>query len=405
MSVYNANIKSWVISPVFHRSGVRTEFRLPENSTFTSSLRLLNVGVLTSAANNSVRYNYLAGSAGCIKNIYLMDGKTVLDQVINFQALEGFKRYNKTNEANCDLAKVLRNHGMGFVYDRAAIAGGVIPNAMIKEFNPVSPNIPTQVEATTPTAFINLQEVFPLLSAMLFLDTSLFSRLTVVVEYTSLNAIVEDPNVKVAGTLQPLLVADEILDASKVPKFGGVSWNTMELESVQVPEGVEGTVQVINRKLMGFNEKTLTRLLVQKALFGTGSTLYGTLGSEAMVEEVFQVVVNGSNLIADSGINTPAMALALLTDTFGNCNAIPASGDVGVYNFQNYFENAAQRVGHLSYYGVQVAEKIKNLQISYSRKCRTNGYDIYKAPMMLNVFGEITKSIILTKDGYKIMYL
>jgi hypothetical protein len=405
MSIYNANIKSWVISPVFHRSNLRTEFRLPENATFTSNLRLINVGVLTTAGNTTVRYNYLAGSAGCIRNIYLMDGKTVLDQVLNFQSLEGFKRYNKTNEVNCDMAKVLKNHGMGFCYDRGAVSGGVVPNALIKEFNPVSPNIPNAVESTTPSAFINLQEVFPLLNAMLFLDTTLFSRLSVIVEYTLLNAIVYDQNIKATATLQPLLVADEILETSKVPKFTGVSWNTMELESVQVPQGQDDSTQVINRKLMGFNEKTLNRVLVQKALLDNGSPFYGTLGSEAMVEEVFQVVVNGSNLLADQGINSSAMAMSMLSDVFGNCNSIPCCGDVGVYNFANFFEDATKRIGHLSYYGVQVAEKIKNLQITYSRKCRKNGSATYKAQMILNIFGEVTKSIVLTKDGYKVMYL
>lgn len=411
MSMYNANIKSWIVSPVFHRSNMRTEFRLPENTTLTSNLRLLNVGVLTNINNTTLRYNYLAGSGACIKNIYLMDGKVLLDQVLNFPALEGFKRYNKSNSTNCDIGKIVHNNGMGFVYDREAEIANVQPKALIREFYPTAPNMPSNTEQNTPTAFINLREVFPLLNALLFLDTKLFPKLSVIIEYTSVNVLLPDTNIRMAQTIQPLLVCDEILDASNVPKFTGVSWNTMELETVEMPTGTDGSHQVINRKLMGFNEKTLNRLLVQKSLYtidvanSIGSGFYLSLGSEAQVEEIFQVILNGGNLIADSGITTPAMALSLLTDTFGTCNAIPTGADVGMYNSQTYIDGQFNRVGHLGYYGVQVMEKIRNLQINYSRNCRTGGSDQYKSQMMLNFFGEVTKSIVLVKDGYKVMYL
>jgi len=434
MSYYTSNIKSWVISPVFDKSQIRSEFRLASNALFTSGLRLLNIGVIESIPTNGgpVRYNYLAGNGSHIKNMYLMDGKVVLDQVLNFQALEAFKRYNKPNSVNCDVNKIIHQNGLGFVYDRQVETPAIPPvpanpnatpptpaipgvpavsyDAMIKEFYPNAPNAPTQSESTTPKGYLNLNEVFPILKSLLFLDTNLFSNLTVVIEYINTNVLTEQTNAVVNGTTQPILVADEVMDpvfAQKVAKeFKGVSWNTMELETVQLSAGTAGTVQNLNWKLLGFNNKTLNRLLVQKAGFNglNVSELYGALGSEAMINEKFQVIVNGSNLLPNDGITGPNMALDLLTSTFGNLNSIPCSNDAGFYKANVLVENTVARLGHLSYYGVVVGSKIQNLQVSYSRTMRTNGATQYGQPLQFNFFGEVSKSLVPTKDGYLINY-
>lgn len=400
MSFYSSNIKSWVISPVFDRSLVRSEFRLPQNAYLAPNIRLLNVGVM---ADGSARYNLLSGSSAHIKNIYLMDGKVVLDQVNNFQAIESFKRYNKTNNANCDIEKILHNHGMGFIYGRNY--NNSTPNAQVMEFHSDAPNSPQLSESITPKGFINLQEVFPLLRALEIVDTNVFTKLSVVLEYTTANVLTLGEPARVNGTVQPLIVVDEILSMPQgtSPKFAGVKWNCMELETVQLPQGEAGKQQVFDWKLMGFNNKSLNRLLVQKV--GEVSDLYLSLGSEAMVGETIQFVVNGSNLLADQGIDGPNMALGLLSDTFGVCNSIPCSNDTACYKIDNMVANAFDRVGHLSYFGVSVSASIQNLQVNYSRNCRTGGSGIYSQPLQFNFWGEVSKAIVPTKTGYSVVYV
>ena len=107
MSVYTAGIKSWNIDPQFHKSKLRDEFRLDRGypALFYSTLRILNIGVVTD--KQQTRYNYLTGAHGAIKNIYLMDGKRVLDQLISAAPYIGFLKQMKPNASQMDLDKKL----------------------------------------------------------------------------------------------------------------------------------------------------------------------------------------------------------------------------------------------------------------------------------------------------------
>ena len=407
MAFYTNNIKSWCIDAQFDRSKMRSEFRLDNNmgALYLSNMRLINVGLVVDTQAN--RYNLLLGSEGVIKNMYLYDGKVVLDSVLNFSGIEAFKRYNKTNSSNCDIHKVLKNHGLGFVLSSYVVEDMDVP--IVTEFFPNAPNTPATSEENSPLGFLNLKEIFPLLGQLEYIPTSLFKDLKLVIEYELGHALTSVGASVPTKTTLPLLIADQVMDDALAVKvaseFKQVVWNAVEVESVYLPEGTAGKVQSVNFKLSGFNNKTLGRLLMQKAATTLQSALYRNVASEAMVEEAIQVVVNGSNVLPEFGADRPNMRLSLLSSTFGNCNSIPSSNDTAFYGVDMVIDDAADRVGHLDYFGLLISDKIQNLQVQYSRNCRTGGSAQYKQPLNLNFYGEVAKTIAKTNDGYRILYL
>ena len=403
MSVYNQNVKTLEIDPVFNLSRTRSEWRIPADALYFANPRLLNIGVSVNQANNTVRYNFMTGSASSIKNIFLYDGTTVLDQILDFQNIQAFKMYNKSNEDNSDVKKVVLNHGLGFVLARSA---SNVP-ASVFEFFPNASNAPSDSDSTTVKGFLLLKDVFPLLSKLDFIHTGLFKNLRLVVEYGTNISVNTGATVK--DTLQPLLCVDQVLNEAVAQKwineFKSVEWNALEVEKVMLEAGTAGAKQEKAFRLNGFEQKTLGRLLIKKTGLASTSALYGTNGSEAMIDEKVQIRINGSNVLPESGCDKPNYRLGMLVDSFSSCNSIPCSNDTGCLKLNTIVDSAADRVGHLDYFGLTISKKITDMQIEYSRMCRTGGAAQYAQPLLIHVIGEVAKGLVKTKNGYSIVYL
>ena len=412
MSVYTAGIKSWNIDPQFHKSKLRDEFRLDRGypALFYSTLRILNIGVVTD--KQQTRYNYLTGAHGAIKNIYLMDGKRVLDQLISAAPYMGFQNQMKPNASQMDVDKKLKCNGIAFCYNRDAQTGNAYTPAKITEWFSNAPNTPTADETTTPLSYLDLKAVFPMLRNTDFLHSSVFPDLKVIIEYDVSKSLIIDsqPNPSVVvSTATPLLVVDEILNkelADKVLReFKGVSWNCIENEKVSLAQNEDKKTW----QLTGANNKTVNRMLVVKTTSGdSGSQLYRNCGSEAMVGEDFVLTVNGSSLMPNAPTR-PNHLLGLLTDTYGNMVAHTGSNDTGFYGADARFsDNYNARIGALSYFGIDIGQPItKNIQLYYSREFRTgDAVSKYHIPLTMNVYYEVAKAIQMTKDGsYQVVYL
>ena len=160
MSLYTSKIQSLSIDPIFNKSKMRTEHKFTTDGLYYPNLRLLNIGVVSSAANSTIRYNFLTGNGSSIKNIYLMDGSVVLDQVLNFQIIEALKRYNQTNEVNCDF-KILHQNGLGFVLD--SLNSGVTANDLPKSrsFSQILPVSLNLTRLSHPKAILIYVKFFP----------------------------------------------------------------------------------------------------------------------------------------------------------------------------------------------------------------------------------------------------
>ena len=412
MSYYNSVISTRQIDPVFHKSLTRSEFRLESDSLYVSNFRLMNVGVVVNEATN--RYNLLIG-AQPVKNIFLYDGKQMLDSVVGFGNLEAFRRYSKSNSENCDMQKNYKCHGMGFMFYREPeTEASVVPSAKVAEFNATGANIPQTTEDATPKSYMNLQEVFSLLKNVDYIHTGVFKDLRVVIEYDASASVLEklsSSNTRVVASTYPLLVVDQVVDeafsAKFLKEFKQIVFNAIETEIVQLGHEKETT----NFKLTAFCGKTVQRLLIQKqGTYGTSETsigysnFYRTFGSEAMLDEEVQIVVDGQNWLPNDGLTKPNQKLGLLTDTFSICNTTPAANLTCIVKASDVIENWNERVGHLDYIGLNISKKVQNLQLNYKRKA-VGQEETYKQAIIINIFGEVSKAIAMTPSGYQVIYL
>jgi hypothetical protein len=418
MSYYTQSIQTQIIDPQYNQSSYRTEFRITENGLYSNAMRIANLGVLASNASFSKNreYNYITGVGGIVKNIYLYDDKTPLDQVLNYKDYGAFKNLSASNSDNMDVKKHLKKVGLGFVYDTEVFtASSSTVNTVIKLYNPeTGGHIPNTSEDNSPAGYLDLRDVFPLLKSLEFLPTSVFKKLRVVIEYDVNGSLIKDadvsPNVdKPTSTLVPILLVDKIVDEAFVSKwvseFKGVSWNCVENENVVLPSSNVSGVQSVKYRLNGFNNKTLGNLLMQKKTSSLVSDLYLNNGSTSMINETMQVFVNGSALLPDSGVLSSNHRLGLLTDTFGNMNIYPG-GNIPCYPQADTSDvRYLARVGELDYFGCSVGKKINQLEITFSRLITDDLPDNYKQQLQLQFFGTVAKSLIVSKGAYQIVYV
>ena len=416
MSFYTSSIATQIIDAQFDQSKFRSEFRIVKDGLYSTAMRILNVGLLADveSAESGGRYNLLTGAHGVIRNIYLYDGRQVLDQVINYADKCAFNSYNHSNNENRDLYKALSKHGMGFVFDKQPVASAELPEPMnptlIKEDFPNQSHTPKPSPQESALGFINLREVFPLLKQLPLISTMMFPNLRVVVEYAVAEALVENGAGGVTGTALPILVVDQVmndaLEASTVSSFKNVVWTATEVESVTIAPVPAGTgVQSTKVRLNGFSNKTLMNMLVQKKGTTSVSSLYKSHGSITGYGEAIQVAVNGSNLFPLEGVISPNQRLALLHDTFGACDAHPGSANLSIYNSYNFIDFASARVGQTDYFGCVVGKPITSLELQYSREYDNSIDSRYKQGLTLNVFGSVLKSIVKTPKGYSVLYI
>lgn len=411
MAFYTNNVYTEIFNSVFDQSKYRSEFRLTADKLYLSNMRILNLG-LTSTEGTDKRYNLVNGVGAIIKNIYLYDGSVILDKIINFGDFSAFTAYNKSNQANSDVAKILSRNGLGFVYERQPNAlNGASNNITIKETFPNAPDTPRPSQETTSMGFLNLREIFPLLKAMEFVHSGLFKNLRVVIEYSVAGSVTAGLG-EITQTTLPILVADCIQDPKVAEKwlseFKQQSWISNEVESVVVPASTTIGIQSQKYRLTGALGKTVNYMLVQKKGSTGLSALYDNHASETMIDETFQVRCNGEDILPESGVISSNQRLALLHDTFGVCNTHTCAAELPMYTATSFIEGAADRVGRLDYFGCIVNQKVGSLDLLYSRRILTPAFGApakYSGAVTLNVFYGIVKQIVKDKDGYQVVYV
>lgn len=411
MAFYTNSVYTKIYNSVFDQSKYRSEFRLDTDTLFLSNMRILNLG-LTSTEGTDKRYNLVNGVGSIIKNIYLYDGSVILDKIINFGDFSAFTAYNKSNQANSDVAKLLARNGLGFVYERQPNALDSASNPItIKETFPNAPDTPRPTQEATSMGFLNLREIFPLLKAMQFVHTGLFKNVRVVIEY-SLPGSVTAGFGEVTGTTLPILVADCIQDPKVAEKFLSEfkqqSWISNEVESVVVPASSVAGTQSQKFRLTGSLGKTVNYMLVQKKGVTGLSTLYDNHASETMIDETFQIRCNGEDILPESGVVSSNQRLALLHDSFGVCNAHTCAAELPMYSAASFIDSPTNRAGRLDYFGCIVNQKVASLDLLYSRLISTAvGVPAkYSGGLTLNVFYGIVKAIVKDgKGGYQVVYV
>ena len=423
MSVYsNGKLKSVIIDPSNYRANVRAEFRLDGARIYKSDLRLANLGLTVASAAASPVNNKLAGVGSLIKRIALLDGKTELDSCNECHRYYGFEQLLDQNATNESVNRYLINNSQGL---RTSEVDKILVN-----LKPAKKLATTA--ATTAEGIINVKDMLPLLRSLDMLDTSkTFQNLRLHVEFETDAKLLSSDVSSVVTTLEPVLLCDVIEDPQDIAGMlkqmpSMVQWNKIENDIVHVPAAaadgaaVTAAVQPISKKVRGFDNKRVGRLLAVKA-FSNGDKAkttnavddVGNLGSIAGYEEVFNVRINGKNILTRKGNDkAPNARLAMLVDAYGDMASYFGSNLISIANNDALVTDGVKRTGRLDYFGVVINDDIQDLQFSYDRtNLATTNNTAAKQQVKANVgidihlYAEVAKTLTMGANGYNVAYV
>ena len=414
MTFYTSGLKTHLVDAI-HHSDLQTEFRFKPDTVYLSNARLANVGATSASA---AKYNPLVGNAAIIQSIHLYDGNQMLDQILEFPQWAGFSSFNNRNQKNVDSQKVLSCTGLGYNYsnlDRPATGGATFEaiHAKIEQhFTPKQANTDANTAAATAKGWLSLKSILPFLDNSLYLPTSIYKNLRLVIQYNSKQNVVVG---QVATPLEPFLIVDEIVDDQKqnqiTKSYKGVQFQAIEHDRVYLQNITPNTVSTETFTIGGFDNKRVGRLLVVNSATDSAQILIDTAtvgcGSQSVYQQKIQLRINGQNRFWSSGIGRPMERLAKLTDTWGTMNAFPGSSDVGILNKTKVVANdILQYVSRFDYFGCSVGDEVLELQLDYSRTGTNAGGNLASnQALQLNLFAEVLKSVTVGGGGkYTIAY-
>jgi hypothetical protein len=425
MSVFNANISTRIIDPVFDSENFRTEWRLNSNTVYLSNMRLINVGI-EDDGNSETGLNPLTG-AYCIESIQLYDGNQLLDQVLQASIYRAFQNANNTNDLNMSVENVLSRNSYGFIASGIQDWTGTEPNREDIKISGLWEGTFETGSNEPNSAWISLKEVLPFLTSSLYVPTSVFKNLRLVIQWKSkaqLKNLIVERTVNVNTLSLSSLVVDEVVDGDgreKVMKnYQGVVFKAVEHDAVHceaINPAADSKETQNNRFLVnGFNNKTVERLIVVQTpltestwVDGTETKGAGNQGSVAQLNNAFQFRVNGANKLPRSGFTKKNQRLAALTDSYGEFTIIPTSNFVYVPYMKDLVsaDNQTQNLlGQIDYTACDIREPVRELIIEYNRDGVAGaGNAEINQPVRLNLFGECTKSIRVDNGKYIISYL
>ncbi len=421
MSVYNGNILSRLIDPVFDKATFKSEFRLNAPDTvYLSNMRLLDSGIFANPATG------LNGATGqfCIESIQLYDGNVLLDQILEGSIWKTFKNINHTNDENASVESILGQTVLGYIA-KGEPEFDVATGAYERQSVECAPMV--DIEASTgKKSWLSLKDYIPFLDASFYLPTPTFKNLRLVINWknpSQLKDLVTNRTAVLSTYENCFLAVDEIasppLVANIVKNYKGLTWDTVESDSVLVDAitniPADGTKQQDKKFLInGFNNKTVDRLVVvqtpvDSATWVSGNnTLWGAnQTSMSQYKNQFQFRINGQNKLPRDGYTRKNQRLAELTESYGEFNLVPSANFVYVPEMTPMVEGEIRpSLGKVDYTSVEVKERVSELQLEYKRTGVEGAGNVkINQAVKLNLFGQVKKVLEVSGENYNIAYM
>jgi hypothetical protein len=416
MTFYSdSNVSTKYLDPKIFTPNARCTFDLDQSeAAYLPNLRLTFIGAVSDA---NIAYNDLVGALALIKNIRLMDGKTVLCSMHEAQFYTGFKNVNKPNEVNQSSASYQDCSGLGFTVNGST-------NAIERMASQFKANTAT---GTTDSATLDLRHLLPMLNSVSHLPTAVFQNLNIQIEFDAVagNQVLNG-DANTISTLRPVLACDVINNPVVVANLNkglkNATWLEVEHDFFIIPQSANDggpddqlLEQSTNVQINGFNNKHLERILIVKEIgdaaleqSGGSTSGFGKFSSQCCYKQKLQFRVNGRNVLPRNGIVGNNERLAHIVDAFGECSAYISSNQYGM-NASLELADGRKLMGQLDYMGMYIGEDISNLQINYSRTGLEDNTAKRPTTQTLNahVYGEVRKSLIVggPGQGYVIRYM
>jgi len=417
MSVYNGNILTRIIDPIYDSANFKTEFRLnAPDVAYLANMRLIDMGIDSTPLN---QYDSAVG-AFCMESIQLYDGNVLLDQVLNASIWNTWKNLNKTNDVNMSVEGVIKAHRLGYMAEGSAeysTTDRLEQSSFTVEPYPVR----TLSNSTQTEALFDLKSFLPFLDHMMVISTRTFKNLRIVINWKNpaqMKDLVQDRTTTLNTQLNTALIVDMIQQqdtvASLTKAYKGHSWLAVENDRVFVPEinpPADSTEeQDIKVLVNGFNNKTVERLNVvqtplKEATWVDGTdTLWGAnQTSVSQWDSKYQFRVNGANKLPRDGFTKKNQRLAQLTEAYGEVNLFPTQNFTYVPIMTPQLPNVEHGQGKVDYTAVEIKERVNELQLLYKRT-GVAGNDLLNQSLHITLFGEVRKSLEVNGDSYRIFY-
>lgn len=414
MSFFTNQVKTNYLESKVDKQMLTTEFHLPNDAIMYSNLRLSDI-FLEQTGGSATSNTYL-GAYALFESIELFSRNTSISKITDFTSWAEWVIQNNTNEDNLNTNQFLTQGSYGFVSS----------NDRVSKY---SDNVflITGYSENRGTGWLNLQMFLGVLRANPLISTYKLPDLKLVIRYNrNIGDYIVDALPVSAFKQQPTmtLAYDEVVDVSVADAINAtippmLSYTDIESETINANGVGFLETQTIQQRLKGFNNKYVNRLLIKKEpLVPSGNERYSK-GSLALTGETFNLLVNGSQVLPFGGVgrDRKAQLLAHLVDTWGEQTLAPAGNYVEILNagvntnelYDNYtyttltnqVRSLANVKGTQSYIGLNVQEKIQDLQVVLTR---THNPDVEQVnqPLSLKVFCEVRK--MLDVGSGRVMY-
>jgi len=421
---YSNSIKNIELEPVYH-SNTRTEWRFEPDRIYSTNVL---IGLLAVDKTSPSSYNRLAGSAGMIDNIMLLDGNVELQLQQLAANWYAWKQTRKSNAHLKDKSPLLNGSASGIRYEGDG-------NKVLKDATPDPSN---KITTNTGKTTLPVSDFLSILEALPYIDTSVFKNLRLIVEY-SMAGVVSDFDGETLTPERPLLLLEEVVAEQQKNamkgKIGNIAFTNIEADRVLLPEitptaNDSTAAQNLSFHINSYSNKKVGKMLMVKQtqssanyIVGTADVANGLYNSVGLYKESTQIRVNGGNLFPKSGISDANKRLARLVDTWGSgclatfANGLPFKAADGVSRGDTV-EGGASKCGYADWFGCDLGfQEIQDFQFEFSRQGVFNkstadtandagqtSASKYNAAIDLLLFAETRKVIVMSGSSYNVMY-
>jgi len=254
-----------------------------------------------------------------------------------------------------------------------------------------------------------LSQIFSLLNATDFFNS--WNDLRLVIEY---NTDVRDIFEKQSSLLRPesftvntpLLAFDELVMGLnerdvmlKEAKQVKLAYEQVERERWYVP----ANQPYYSQRLRAFDEKIVSRIVVQTGLTNQFSDSMGRSYSKAVLGEKINFVVNGRKFLPYQGADTPAKKLAMCLDSFGDILTFTGQNDIIAednipYVYDNSTQSTAEGTNGMSLLSCDILNRINTLDVEYARDTTQGGIST-NVELEMFAFGAVSMYLVKNADG------
>jgi len=420
-------LQTKVFDPIVFNDG-RVEFLLPDDFYDSASMRISNLGMFAADVENgndvNAYYPITCGVAQVIARFTVLSGSDELEMLDHVSQWATVKALNTTFTTPEDIQHNTLHNGWNF--SNVSTAGATNGRLTIRGDNLDYKAVPlgadgdiaqpanqTRISNTQyppgSSASLNVSMISGLLQATPILP--MIPKLRLVIEYdTNVSHYFSTATIGAApANLKPtfpVLVVKRYVNPPKIASVVTIPYTTVKCSSgfivpaVAAP-AVAPAVGLISRTTFqsyDFVGKMLKRLTMYNSPQTSDGIMLQGIRSSGQSNEVINFIINGDKYLPDNGIDSPAIKLQYLVNSYGNFCVPLFSTAYGLKRATSVVDaSVTSLVGNMALTAVRVDSLIKNpIQVEYARQPRIGNTPASLEQLNILLFGELSQLLTVS---------